>query len=58
MAFKVSECLEEELESLVLQQKFKSEISPADNKRIFQSIHKLQKTFAESQGHEIRARVK
>jgi hypothetical protein len=58
VAFEVSECLEEESESLVLQQKFTSEISPADNKRVFQSIHKLQKTFSESQGREIRARVK
>jgi hypothetical protein len=58
VAFGVSECLREESESLVFQQNFESEISPADNKRLFELIHKLQKAFVESQGREIRARVK
>ncbi|KAH2362496.1 hypothetical protein KXV92_006727 [Aspergillus fumigatus] len=58
VAIEVSECLREESERLVFQQNFESWISPADNKRVFQSIHKLQKAFIESQGREIRARVK
>ncbi|GFF60702.1 hypothetical protein IFM51744_10458 [Aspergillus udagawae] len=58
VVIEVSESLIEESKSLVLRRDFVSEISPADNERIFRLIHDLQKALVESQGREIRARVK
>ncbi|GIJ92725.1 hypothetical protein Asppvi_002003 [Aspergillus pseudoviridinutans] len=58
VAIEVSESLLQETKNPVLQRDSESQISSASNERVFKMIQKLEKTLIESQGREVRARVK
>ncbi|GFF63480.1 hypothetical protein IFM51744_11139 [Aspergillus udagawae] len=58
VVIEVSESLIEESGSPDVQRDIRVGVSPASKERVFQMIHKLQRALVESQGLEIRARVK